>query len=122
MQKMIGTTINVNRGDELNLNLTLDLDSGEPYTFEEGDKIVFSIYKKGDMSGNAVLVKEIDATPNETSIDISLTSQETKIGEMINKPVEYWYEIELNGRYTVIGYDDKGAKIFKLFPEGSKIV
>lgn len=121
MQKVTNTTIEVNRGDELNLNLSLKLDSGEDYTFEEGDKVVFSLYEKGKMSDNAILIKEVDATPEETSLEISLTSNETKIGEMINKPVEYWYEIELNDRYTVIGYDDKGAKKFILYPEGSKI-
>ena len=121
MQKVTNTTIEVNRGDELNLNLSLKLDSGEDYVFEEGDKVVFSLYEKGKMSDNAILIKEVDATPEETSLEISLTSNETKIGEMINKPVEYWYEIELNDRYTVIGYDDKGAKRFILYPEGSKI-
>lgn len=121
MQKVTNTTIEVNRGDELNLNLSLKLDSGADYTFEAGDKIVFSLYKKGKMSDNAILIKEVDATPDTTSLEISLTSNETKIGEMINKPVEYWYEIELNDRYTVIGYDDKGAKRFILYPEGSKI-
>lgn len=121
MQKVTNTTIEVNRGDELNLNLSLKLDSGEDYTFEEGDKIVFSLYEKGKMSDNAILIKEVDATPDTTNLEISLTSNETKIGEMVNKPVEYWYEIELNDRYTVIGYDDKGAKRFILYPEGSKI-
>lgn len=121
MQKVTNTTIEVNRGDELNLNLSLKLDSGEDYVFEEGDKVVFSLYEKGKMSDNAILIKEVNATPEETSLEISLTSNETKIGEMINKPVEYWYEIELNDRYTVIGYDDKGAKKFILYPEGSKI-
>ena len=121
MQKVTNTTIEVNRGDELNLNLSLKLDSGEDYTFEEGDKVVFSLYEKGKMSDNAILIKEVDATPDTTNLEISLTSNETKIGEMINKPVEYWYEIELNDRYTVIGYDDKGAKKFILYPEGSKI-
>lgn len=121
MQKVTNTTIEVNRGDELNLNLSLKLDSGEDYTFEEGDRIIFSLYEKGKMSDNAILIKEVDATPDTTNLEISLTSNETKIGEMINKPVEYWYEIELNDRYTVIGYDDKGAKKFILYPEGSKI-
>ena len=121
MQKVTNTTIEVNRGDELNLNLSLKLDSGEDYVFEQGDKVVFSLYEKGKMSDNAILIKEVDATPEATSLETSLTSNETKIGEMINKPVEYWYEIELNDRYTVIGYDDKGAKKFILYPEGSKI-
>lgn len=121
MQKVSNSIIEVNRGDELNLKLGLKLDSGTTYTFEEGDKVVFSLYNKGKMNEKAVLLKEVNATPNTTTLEISFTSEETKIGEMINKPVEYWYEIELNDRYTVIGYDDEGAKKFILYPEGSQI-
>ena len=58
-----------------------------------------------------------------TSVDLSLDSTETTIGDIINKPVEYWYEIQLNPDtepQTIIGYDENGAKIFKLYPEGVK--
>lgn len=121
MQKVTNSIIEVNRGDELNLKLSLKLDSGTTYTFEEGDKVIFSLYNKGKMNEKAILIKEVNATPNTTTLDISFTNEETKIGEMTNKPVEYWYEIELNDRYTVIGYDDTGAKKFILYPEGSQI-
>lgn len=121
MQKVSNSIIEVNRGDELNLKLSLKLDSGNTYTFEEGDKVIFSLYNKGKMNEKAILIKEVNATPNTTTLDISFTNEETKIGEMINKPVEYWYEIELNDRYTVIGYDDTGAKKLILYPEGSQI-
>lgn len=121
MQKVSNSIIEVNRGDELNLKLSLKLDSGNTYTFEEGDKVIFSLYNKGKMNEKAILIKEVNATPNTTTLDISFTNEETKIGEMTNKPVEYWYEIELNDRYTVIGYDDTGAKKFILYPEGSQI-
>jgi len=50
-----------------------------------------------------------------------LSSDETRIGDYINKPVTYWYEIELNpnnNSTTIIGYDDDGPKQFKLYPEG----
>lgn len=121
MQKITNSMIEVNRGDELSLSLSLKQDSGTTYTFVEGDKIVFSLYNKGRLNEKAIIVKEVNATAGQTSITISLTSQETKIGDLINKPVEYWYEIELNDRYTVVGYDDEGAKKFILYPEGSKI-
>lgn len=121
MQKIDGTTIKVNRGDSLNLTLSLKLADGTNYTFQNGDVIVFSIYKKGNMSGNAVLMKQINVTEEATSIEINLTNTDTQIGELINKPVQYWYEIELNNQYTVIGYDDNGAKVFELYPEGSKL-
>ena len=54
-------------------------------------------------------------------VTISLSSTDTRIGEIINKPVDYWYEIELNPDttpQTIIGYDADGPKILKLFPEG----
>lgn len=121
MQKITNSMIEINRGDELSLSLTLKQDSGTTYTFVEGDKVVFSIYNKGKMNEKAVLMKEVNATPGTTSLNISLTNEETKIGELINKPIEYWYEIELNDRFTVVGYDDTGAKKFILYPEGSKI-
>lgn len=122
MQKIDGTTIKLNRGDVLNLTLTLKNSDGSTYSFQNGDKVVFSIYNKGKLSEDAVFLKEVDVTETLQALEINLTSEETKIGELINKPVEYWYEIELNNQYTVIGYDDTGAKIFMLFPEGSKVL
>ena len=44
-----------------------------------------------------------------------------KIGEMANKPIEFWYEIELNGDSTIIGYDEEGAKRLILYPEGADL-
>ena len=120
MQKITNSMIEVNRGDELSLSLTLKQDSGTTYTFVEGDKVVFSIYNKGKMNEKAVLIKEVNATPGTTSITIALTSEETKIGELINKPVEYWYEIELNDEQTVLGFDENGPKEFILYPEGAE--
>jgi hypothetical protein len=121
MQKIEETTIKLNRGDTLNINLTIKKEDETDYLFEEGDKITFSIYNKGKLNEKAVLLKEINTTPGTTSVNIYCDSEETKIGELVNKPVDYWYEIELNDEYTILGYDDKGAKLFKLYPEGSKI-
>ncbi len=121
MQKIVGTTIKVNRGDVLNLSLSTELEDGTTYTFHNGDKIVFSIYEKGKMSDNAVIMKEINVLEETETVDIGLTNEETKIGDLINKPITYWYEVELNDQYTIIGYDENGAKEFMLYPEGSKI-
>jgi hypothetical protein len=52
-----------------------------------------------------------------------LSKEDTKIGKKVNKPVDYWYEVELNPDtypQTIVGYDEDGAKIFKLYPEGVK--
>lgn len=121
MQKIDGTTIKLNRGDVLNFTLTLSSSSGEPYVFQDGDKVVFSVYNKNKMSDNAVLLKEFVVSGSQQSVEINCTKKDTKLGDLINKPVEYWYEVELNNEYTVIGYDDDGAKILMLFPEGSKV-
>ena len=67
------------------------------------------------------LLKEVDATPNATSLTIECTNEDTKIGDLINKPMEYWYELELNNEYTILGYDESGAKQLILYPEGSKL-
>lgn len=121
MQKIDGTTIKLNRGDVLNFTLTLSSSTGEPYVFQDGDKVVFSVYNKNKMSDNAVLLKEFVVSGSQQSVEINCTKEDTKLGDLINKPVEYWYEVELNNEYTVIGYDDDGAKILMLFPEGSKV-
>lgn len=121
MQKIEGTTIKINRGDVLNFSLSIEQENGTPYTFVNGDKIIFSVYNKNKMNDKAILLKEIEATPETTNIAISCTKEETSLGDLINKPVDYWYEIELNGEYTVLGYDDNGAKILTLYPEGSKL-
>ena len=55
-------------------------------------------------------------------MEIALEGYETKFGEVINKPKQYWYEVELNPEtspQTIIGYDEEGAKLFTIYPEGS---
>lgn len=122
MLKIDETTIKLNRGDVLDLTLTITQDDGTDYTFQSGDAIVFSIYEKNKMDSKAVLLKTINPEAGIKSVSISLTSQETKLGELINAPVEYWYEIELNNEHTILGYDENGAKKLIIYPEGSKVV
>ena len=74
------------------------------------------------ISESLEIQKDIKVTEETKHIDIELTKENTKIGEVINKPIEYWYEIELNPDtkpQTVIGYDETGEKIFVLYPEGN---
>ena len=121
MQKIEGTTIKVNRGDILNFTFSIKKEDGTNYTFQIGDTIRFAVYNKEGLNSGSLLLKEIVVDSESQSIEIELTSSETKIGNIVNKPIDYWYEIELNGEHTIIGYDDAGAKIFRLYPEGSKI-
>lgn len=114
-------TIKVNRGDKLPLTLSLPIDEENNYTFKVGDKVTFGVYEKKGYSKNAMLLKEIIVEEERKFVDISLTGEETRIGELIDKPVEYVYEIQLNDDETVIGQDDDGDKIFELWAEGSNI-
>jgi len=131
MRVIDGYTIKINRGDILPIKLQIpvyELDEhGVPvfdhyYQFKVGDKIDFSVYKKRRMSKDALLLKHMEVEEESTEFNFVLTSEEMKIGPLIDKPTEYWYEVELNDQQTVIGYDDNGPKIMILYPEGSEIV
>lgn len=116
MFKIEENTIHLTRGDKATINLSV-----EDYTFKVGDTIEFRVYNKRGLDKQAILTKEITVEAETEKIDISLSSDETKFGEIVNKPVTYWYEIELNDNQTIIGYDEDGAKELILYPEGAEI-
>ena len=112
-------SIYVTRGDVVFFALQAD-DNGKNYKFQPGEVVRIKVYAKKDAT-NVVLQKDFPVTKVTENVDIFLTKEETKIGEIISKPRDYWYEIELdpNGDpQTVVGYDEDGPKLFKLFPEG----
>lgn len=121
-------TIHLTRGDvaviEVGAN-TIVPDGNEAinsakHSFQPTDVVRFSVIEKGKYDV-VVLSKDIIVQSETTSVDISLDSSDTKIGEPINKPKDYHYEIELNPDtlpQTIIGYDKAGPKIFRLYPEG----
>lgn len=109
--------INLTRGDIAEFSITAKNDDGTNYQFQVGDTIKLSIYEKKDYS-KLILSKSVEILEASESATLTLTSTETKIGDLINKPAEYWYEVQLNEEQTIIGYDENGAKIFKLYPEG----
>lgn len=115
--KLIDKDIYINRGDRLVIELSIEQDEKE-YVFEENDKISFSIYNKKGLDQLPVLSKKFTAIAGETTINIDISSEEMKIGEFANKPIVYWYEIELNNEITLVGYDEDGAKRLILLPEG----
>lgn len=121
MFKIEDTNIQVTRGDAGVILLSAEMgENSEDYVFNIGDIIRMKVFPKKDHS-NIVLEKIINVTEQTTSIEIILTKEDTKIGDLINKKVDYWYEIELNpdtNPQTIIGYDEDGAKIFSLYPEG----
>lgn len=119
-------SIYVTRGDAGTLSVVAKLDGSESnYVFQPGDVVRLKVVQKKNYD-NVALQKDVAITEETERVDFFLTGQDTKIGDVISKPVDYWYEVELNpftNPQTIIGYDDEdGAKIFKLFPEGRDLV
>ena len=127
MFKIVDDTIHLTRGDIATIEVsTLDEATKEPYKFKAGDVVRFKVFEKKDHS-NVVLQKDVMLQEGETTVvDVSLDSKDTKIGDIINKPKEYGYEVELNpdtAPQTIIGYDDEeGVKVLRLYPEGGDYV
>lgn len=115
-------SIYVTRGDIVFFNVTAE-DNGANYKFQPGDVVRIKVFGKKEAE-NVVLQKDFPVLEVTENVEIFLSEEETKIGEVISKPKDYWYEVELNpydNPQTIIGYDEDGAKVFKLFPEGNDI-
>jgi hypothetical protein len=115
-------SIYVTRGDIVFFGVTAE-DNGVPYTFKAGDVLRIKVYGKKD-ADTIALQKDFPVTEDAETVEIFLDEEDTKIGGIISKPVDYWYEVELNpfnNPQTIIGYDEDGAKIFKLFPESADV-
>ena len=114
-------TIHLTRGDAARINVTAS-HQGTDYLFKAGDVIRFKVFKRRDC-GCVEIQKIVVVEEDTVEVVVELSGEETKIGDVINKPANYWYEIELNPDtfpQTIVGYDDEGEKIFRLYPEGSE--
>lgn len=116
-------SIYITRGDVAFFTVSAMHNETEKYLFQAGDIVRFKVFDKKDCE-NVVLQKDFTVTKETEKVEIVLESADTKLGEVISKPKDYWYEVELNPLttpQTIIGYDDDGAKILKLFPEGNDV-
>jgi hypothetical protein len=116
-------SIYLTRGDIPSIDVCANISETEPYVFKTDDVVRLKIVEKKNYD-NVVLEKDVMVEEETLFISIVLTRTDTKIGGIINKPVDYWYEIELNpdtAPQTFIGHDDDGPKIFRLFPEGDDV-
>lgn len=115
-------SIYVTRGDVMYFGVTAMDQNGDAYTFKRGDVVRLKVYQKKKCD-NVLLEKTVEVETESESVEIFLDENDTKIGKVINKPTDYWYEVELNPdtcAQTIIGYDEDGAKIFRLYPEGGE--
>ena len=117
-------TIHITRGDIGVIEVSMEKDGNELYTFVPGDLVRFRVYPKKHHE-STVLAKDVLIDSETQFVDFVLERDDTKLGEIINKPATYWYEVELNpdtSPQTFIGYDTNGPKLFMLYPEGGDIV
>jgi hypothetical protein len=115
-------SIYVTRGDAITISLTA-MNGLEPYIFVVGDIVRLKVFEK-KACHCVVLQKDIRVTEESEVVDIALSGEDTKFGELISKPTDYWYEVELNPEsqpQTIVGYDEEGSKVFRLYPEGGDV-
>ena len=118
-----GTTLKITRGQSGSLTFGALTPEGEPYVFSVGDVIRLNVTKANKMNTVVMSVDTI-VEENTEEVTISITSFDSKIGTAINKITDYWYDIELNPDSSIaqmlLGFDDDGPKILKLYPESVK--
>lgn len=113
-------SIYVTRGDAMAFGVEMRGEDGERQNFLAGDVVRLKVYAKKNTS-HIVLQKEVIVAEESESVLLYLSSEETKFDNEISKPKVYWYDVELNpdgDTQTIIGFDEDGAKLFILFPEG----
>lgn len=123
MLKIKDDNINITRGNYMAITLTTKNPiDGTNYVFQIGDVVRFKVFERKNVD-NVFLEKDFIISEESEEVIIELTADEMKIGELIDKKKEYWYEIELNPdtpkTQTIIGYEkEKGPAILTLLPEG----
>ena len=123
MFKIQDKTIHITRGDEGTISIKVPIDRTTTpityYEFQPDDVITFTVKRKnGFNSEEYTLRKEVTLTEATTNPLVPLTREDTLIGDLINKPVTYWYELTLNDDQSFVCYDEDGAKEFILYPDG----
>ena len=93
------------------------------HMFSPGDVIRIKITKKKDCN-SVLLQRDFTVEANMDTYVIWLSGADTKFDEVISKPTDYWYEIELNpdtAPETIVGYTEDGPAVFRLYPEGKDV-
>ena len=84
-------SIYATRGDAVAFTVSAEKD-GAPQKFLAGDVVRFTVYGRKDAS-NVLLQKDFPVTEATETVGIYLSEADTKIGKVISKPSDYWYEI-----------------------------
>lgn len=111
-------TIHINRGDRGSFKVyVLDSKTRERYTFRAGSKVSFVVVENKGYTKHDVLRKEFYVPEDTEEVEITLVAEDTKIGNMIDKKVTFWYNVVVNDDLTIIGSDENGEKRLILYPE-----
>lgn len=113
-------SIHLTRGDIAIIEVSAVTNDDDAYVFKANDVVRFKVHEKNHPE-ETVIEKDVVVETESPTVTVHLGRDDTKIGELINKPKDYWYEIELNPEtmpQTIIGYDTDGPKVFRLYPEG----
>ena len=120
-------SVSLNRGDAGIIKIPRKVDG--KYEVNIGDVLRLRVFPKKNCE-KVELIKDYAVSSTSEYIELALSGSETRLGDVINKPTTYWYEIEQNpewslsdgaaGMYpkTIVGYDEDGPKVFLLYPEG----
>lgn len=112
-------TVHLTRGDIAVIKVGAVDQDGSEHLFKAGDVVRLTVFESG-RHDDVVLQKQVEVEVDAASVDISLDSADTALDGIINKPEDYWYELELNpdtAPQTIVGYDEDGPKVFRLYPE-----
>lgn len=113
MFKVKNDTFHVTWGDKGSFDLTF-----KDYTFNIGDEIELNVYEEDAMDEEPILNKKLVMDEETDVASMTLLGSDTKLGDPTNERVTYWYEITLNGDQTPFCYDEKGPKLFYIYPGG----
>lgn len=111
-------TLHLTRGDRCSFKVYAREEQTQQICyFPAGCTVTFAIVPRQGYTDGAVLRKTVNVTEDVTEVEFLLTEEDTKIGEMIDKKVKYWYNVVVNDDITIIGSDENGEKAIIIYPE-----
>lgn len=72
--------------------------------------------KRNGYDKKIIIEKEVEVYEKCEKVNIPLLEEDTAAIENLNKPITCWYEIDLNNKQTIIGYDDDGPAEIIFYP------
>lgn len=91
------------------------------YDFKKYDTLTFAIYNTRKLDEKPIVFEKFTIDKDCDSYTIEIDSETMKIGDMLNRKKDYWYEISLNDEKTLVGFTDEKPAIFTLLPEGTTL-